>query len=309
MKRIRFSKSSTVSLFAAMLGALLCLALPARAFNRNVLLFDFRNPGDPVVYLTQEDLGEEVLPAGARGGMKLSDSALTEKLRRHFRRARGVNRFMTRAQVNETLQVYLVLRDSDKGLAAVIQDLREEGRDIPQVLEVPEIRGNGRVAASHSETLYFIHKNFPLQFTRGKLTQVVSVDGRQATVQALTGPQEDVFVGANLPMDYFTTRGGTVPLASQPHEFYLSLDYIPFGDLYLQDLQPDVHLFAKVAADPFDSIGVGLGARLPNLWAFMDLSNVTVTWNLVRNQDGGTEHFYWVCQVGYNLFSLFPGLF
>ncbi|HUO57757.1 MAG TPA: hypothetical protein VMV05_06225 [bacterium] len=309
MRRISLLNPCRASLSAAVLGILLCLAPPARAFNRNIFLFDFRNLSHPTVYLSQDDLGEEILPAGAKGGIKLSDGELDKTIQRHFRRARGVNRLMTRAQVNEKLQVYVVLQGSDKDLAVVIQDLSEESRDIPHSLEVVEERRINGTGSSAPDRPYFVHKEFPLQFTRARLTQVVSVDGRQATVQALTGPQEDVFMGANLPMDYFTTKGEAVPPGAQPHEFYLSLDYIPFGDLYLQDLQPDVHLFAKAAADPFDSIGIGLGARLPNFWAFMDLSNVTVTWNLVRNQEGGTENFYWVCQVGYNLFSLFPGLF
>jgi hypothetical protein len=133
----------------------------------------------------------------------------------------------------------------------------------------------------------------------------VSRKGIEASAQVVTGPQEDVYLSANLPFDTLDTSFRRIPLSQQPGGFYLSLDYLPFGDLYLQDLQPVVHLCAKVSESPFDTVGGGIGVRLPNLWGVMDLSNVTLSLSLLRMQGGGSEEWAWSCQVGYNLISFF----
>lgn len=286
------------------------LAPLAWGAERNIVLFDYTNPQLPTVYWSQALYLDKDFPRAVRGFLPSSPREFEQLLGAHFKRAHDRNRFLTHPLNHETVEVYVITEDAAEGRTVSIADCREEGRDIHAVREVQALTPAETVPAEGPGShFYFVRKEFPFQFMRANLTLEVSALGRQATAQFITGPQEDVFLGANLPVDYFNLDGSVMPLDRQPREFYLSVDYIPLGDRWIKDFQPLVHLFVKVSENPFDSIGIGLGGRLPDMWDFMDLSNVTVTMNLLRTQGNGTSEFHWVCQLGYNLFSVFPGLF
>jgi hypothetical protein len=116
-----------------------------------------------------------------------------------------------------------------------------------------------------------------------KVTATGKEDGAQETVTILTGPPEHWYMAVDLPGTNSKTLkydSGTKQLVPQGtgHQLYISVNYY-LGDV-LAPLDTPAYgrfsgkLLVAAQSKPFDSVGLGLGYRLPNISALnWDLSS------------------------------------
>ena len=119
----------------------------------------------------------------------------------------------------------------------------------------------------------------PLQFTRANVLATVTWTSSQTTtVNLVTGPNEHLYLSADLPIDNVSMvkydENGNVTTTSAPSKFYGGLNY-SFGDIGLEKASwslssLSVKVLMQISSKPLDGFGAGLGFRLPaiQVWGF-----------------------------------------
>lgn len=125
-----------------------------------------------------------------------------------------------------------------------------------------------------------VKRTYNLKFVRGqvKIKATTNDESKSEVINVITGPAEHWYLGIDLPVQnkktlkYDTASKSLLPQGTG-NQLYLSMNYFFGDDVFLADSQHELKrfsgkIFIAAQSKPMDSVGIGIGYRLPKIGVF-----------------------------------------